>query len=276
VGVLAWTVPSRAGDIVRLNGVGDAPAQNLVDDGQGTDTIRTWHRGFGGFGGYRGFGGFGGYRGFGFGGYRGFGWGGYGLGYRGFGYGGFYRPFYGYGFGRGFGLGYGLGGLGLGLGYGLGGLGYGRFGYGGLGYGLGGLGYGGFGYGGFYPGFGIGYGGMFGPCSGTTANVYNLSIPMATLGTPMNGAAQPPYIDPNPPQVPSQNGTYPYDGGPKVPVPNSKEATPPTSAPQRTVPLEGRTVSLPKAAAKWAYPAYGETARRTSSSRDQTVLTRAR
>src|SRR4051794_28491540 len=91
VGVLAWTVPSHAGDIVRLNGVGDAPTQNLVENGQGADTIRTWHRGFGGFGGYRGFG-WGGYRGFGglgWGGYRGFGWGGYGLGYRGLGWGGY-------------------------------------------------------------------------------------------------------------------------------------------------------------------------------------------
>jgi hypothetical protein len=99
-------------------------------------------------------------------------------------------------------------------------------------------------------------------------------MPMATLGTPMYGAPQPRYNELNPPQAPRQNGTYPYDGGPKVPAPNSREATPPTGAPERTVPLEGRTVSLPKTTAKWAYPAYGETARRTSSNRDQTVLTR--
>ncbi len=247
VGVLAWAVPSRAGDVVRLNGVGDAPARNLVDDGRGADTIRTWHRGFGwGWGGYRGFG---------------WGWGGYGLGYRGFGWGGFYRPyfynsyfyrpyfyrpFYGYGFG--YGLGYGLGGFGLG--YGLGG----------------------FGYGGFYPGFGIGYGGLFAPCAGTTANVYTLSIPTATLGTPLSGAPQPRSTDLNPPQAPRDDGTYPYDGGPKAP--NTKEATPPAGTPRRTVPMEGRTVSLPKPAAKWAYPAYGETARRVPSPKDGTMLTR--
>jgi len=254
VGVLAWAVPSRAGDVVRLNMVNNAPTQNLVDDGQGADTIRTWHRGFGwggrgfGWGGYRGFG-WGGYRGFGWGGYRGLGWGGYGLGYRGLGYGGFYRPYYGFGgFYRPF-YGYGLG-SGLGIGYGLGGIGYG----------------------GFYPGFGYGYG--FGPCAGTTASVYTLSIPVATLGTPLNGAAQQPYVDVNPPQAPADAGTYPYDGGPRTPAPNSKEATPPTSTPKRTVPLEGRSVSLPKPAGKWAYPAYGEISRRTSSTQEQTVLTR--
>lgn len=259
-GILAWAVPSQAGDVVRLNGVDNAPAQNLVDDGQGADTIRTWHRGFGGFGygGYRGFG-YGGYRGFGYGGYglgyRGFGFGGYGLGYglgyRGFGYGGFYRPYYGFG---GFYRPY----YGLGIGYGLGGYGLGGFGYGG-------------GFGGFYPG--IGYG--FGPCAGTTANVYNLSMPVATLGTPLPGSPASPYIDVNPPQAPPEVGTYPYDGGPRTPVPNPKETVKPsTGTPQRTVPLEGRSVSLPKPAAKWAFPAYGESARRTSSAPDQTVLTR--
>jgi hypothetical protein len=106
---------------------------------------------------------------------------------------------------------------------------------------------------------------MFGPCAGTTANVYSLSIPMAPLGTPLNGASQPPYTNINPPQAP-RDGTYPYDGGPNKAVPNPKEKP-------RTAPLEGRTVSLPKTA-KWAYPAYGESARRTSSTKDGTVLTR--
>ena len=85
-GVLIWTEASRGGDTVRLDGRDNAPARQLVDDGQGADTVPIW------YGGYRGFG-WGGYRGFGWGGYRGFGWGGYCLG-------GFYRPYYG-----GFGLG---------------------------------------------------------------------------------------------------------------------------------------------------------------------------
>src|SRR5689334_7225354 len=96
VGVLAWTVPSRAGDVVRLNGGRDTPTQNLIDDGQGADTIRTFRGGFGGFGrgfgGFgRGFGGFGGFgRGFGWAGrgFGGWGWGGRGLGWGGWGWGG--------------------------------------------------------------------------------------------------------------------------------------------------------------------------------------------
>ncbi|HTU22648.1 MAG TPA: hypothetical protein VMG10_31705 [Gemmataceae bacterium] len=255
-GVLAWSGPSRGGDTIRLNRTASAPTQRLVDDGQGADTVRVWHHGFGyGGWGYRGFG-WGGYRGFGWGGlgYRGLGWGGYGLGYGGLGYGlgygGFYRPYYG------FGLGY------RGLGYGLG--------WGGLGYGLGGLGYGGYGlgYGGFYPGLGIGYGGFF-PCAGSTAGVYTLSMPAATLGTPLPTLAQP-----RPSEQPPSDGTFPYDGGPSNPVPSLKE-TPPSSTPApRSVPLEGRSVSLPKTAPKWSYPAYGETARRIAPASERIYLTR--
>ena len=254
-GVLACSGASRGGDTIRLNGTASAPARNLVDDGRGADTVRTWHRGFG----------WGGHRGFGWGGYRGYGWGGY----RGYGLGGLYRPYYG------FGLGY--GGLyrpyyGLGLGYGR--LGYG-LGWGGLGYGLGfrgyGLGYGGYGlgYGGFYPGFGLGYGGFF-PCAGTTATVFTLNIPAATLGSPL--PAQPPVTD-RVPQMPNSDGTFPYDGGPNNPGPNLKE-TPPSSTTPRSLPLEGRSVSLPKAAPKWSYPAYGETARRIAPASERTYLTR--
>jgi hypothetical protein len=252
VGVLAWAVPSRAGDVVRLNGGRDTPTQHLVDNGQGADTIRTFRGGFGGFGRGFGFGGFG--RGFGFGGF------GRGFGFRGFGFPAF-GGFRGFGF-RGFGFpGFGFRGLGWG------GLGWGGLGWGGLGWGGG---WGGFpiaGWGGGWGGFPVaGWGGGFFPCAGTTANVYTLNMPMATLGTPLNAAPPPCYTNINPPQVP-RDGTYPYDGGPKKAVPNPKEAPP------RTAPLEGRTVSLPKAA-KWAYPAYGETARRTSSTRDGTMLTR--
>jgi hypothetical protein len=258
VGVLAWSGASRGGDTIRLNMVDQTPTKNLVDDGQGADTIRTWHRGFGWGGwGYRGFG-------WGWGGYRGFG----------LGYGGFYRPFYG------FGLGYGgfyrpyFGGLGFyrpyyGLGfyrpyYGFG-LGYG------IGYGLGySLGYGGFGYGGFYPGFGIGYSGFFWPCAGAAAGVYTLNMPVATLGTPLPAQLG---VTESAPQQPS-DGTFPYDGGPTNPVPNLKDTPPSSTTPPRTVPLEGRSVSLPKATPKWTYPAYGETARRATPAPDRTYLTR--
>ncbi|HTU91808.1 MAG TPA: hypothetical protein VMF69_17125, partial [Gemmataceae bacterium] len=264
-----WGGSSRGGDTIRLNGVDNTPTRSLVDNGQGADTIRTWHHGFGWGGGLGGWG----YRGLGWGG----GWGGWG--YRGLGWGGFYRPYYG------FGLGY--GGLGLG-GLGYGGLGYGRFGYGlgygGLGrfgYGLGfsGLGYGGLGYGlGFSGlgfgglGYGLGYGGLFGPISGATANVYTLNVPARTLGSPLPGAAQPPAPNAAPRQ-PDNHGTFPYDGGPSNVVPNPKD-TPPSSTTPPSVPLEGRAVSLPKAAPKWTYPAYGERARRATPAPDRSYLTR--
>ncbi|HTU23506.1 MAG TPA: hypothetical protein VMG10_36050, partial [Gemmataceae bacterium] len=47
VGVLAWGGSSRGGDTIRLNGVDNTPTRSLVDNGQGADTIRTWHHGFG-------------------------------------------------------------------------------------------------------------------------------------------------------------------------------------------------------------------------------------
>jgi hypothetical protein len=271
LGVFAWTGRGRADDTIRLNLVDNAPTKTLVDDGKGADTVRTWYRGGFGWGGYRGFGfggyrgfGWGGYRGFGFGGYRGFGYGGFYRPYYGFGYGGFYRPYYGFGYGRlGYGLGYGLGGYGLG-GYGLGGYG--------LGYGLGGFGLGGYGY-------GIGYGGYWGPCSGggVVTSTYTLNMPVATLGTPLPQAVpQAPVI------VPNDGATYPYDGGPQqvVPtpqaVPNPPEvSTPPAKAPRRTVPLEGRSVSLPKASGKWTYPAYGETAKRMTPESARTYYTKS-
>jgi hypothetical protein len=239
VAVVAWGGPSRGGDTIRLAGDADAPTQNLVDDGSGADTIPTWYRGFGW-----------GYRGYGWGGYRGFGYGGFYRPY--FGWGGFYRPYYGLGFYRPF---YGLGlyrpYYGFSLGYG-------------------------FGYSGFYPGFGFGYGGLFGPwCAGGSASVYSLNIPMATLGTPLDGAP-PGGPDPAPKQRPSEEGTFPYDGGPANPVPNPKETTRPSTPPQRSVPLEGRAVSLPRSAAKWTYPAYGETARRAPVESERTYLTRGR
>jgi hypothetical protein len=222
VGIFAWTGASRAGDTIRLNMVDQVPTQNLVDDGQGADTIRTWHRGFGG---------------------AGFGWGGRGLGW-------------------------GWGGRGLGWGWGAPGLGWG---WGGGGLGLGGWGVPAIGWGGLYPsyGFGLGYGGLFGPCAGATAGTYTLYMPSANLGTPVLGG---PAVAPQ--QAPAEQ-TFPYDGGPVNPVPQTKDAPAPTSnPPQRSVPLEGRSVSLPKATPKWSFPAYGETARRTIRDSDRTYLTR--
>jgi hypothetical protein len=248
-GVLAWGAAARAGDTVRLNLTNDTPTQNLVDDGSGADTVQAWHHGGFGYGGYRGF--YGGYRGFGYG-YRGFGYG-----YRPWGYGGWgYRP-WGYG-----GLGYGLyrpWGYGLGLGYGLGsGLGFYRPYY-----------YGGFGYNSFIS--------PFFPCAGISGGVYSLATsPSMVVSPPAGGVPleQGDGVTPGTPMMPRDDGTFPYDGGPKNPVPNPQTAPAPTAAPPASVPLEGRAVSLPRPAPKWAFPAYGEQAQRTSFAEDRTLLTK--
>ncbi len=93
------------------------------------------------------------------------------------------------------------------------------------------------------------------------------------LGAPLAGAPLPGSAYPAPQQLPGNDGTFPYDGGPQQVVPNPRD-TPPSSTTPRSVPLEGRSVSLPKAAPKWSYPAYGETARRTTPAPERTYLTR--
>jgi hypothetical protein len=70
-----------------------------------------------------------------------------------------------------------------------------------------------------------------------------------------------------PPRPAPADGTFPYDGGPKNPVPIPKANSEPASAP--TVPLEGRSVSLPARPAKVTYPAYGETQKQTDFARDR-------
>jgi hypothetical protein len=234
-GVLAWVGASQGGDTVLLVGGDKTPTVTLQDDGQGAQTIRTWHHG--GWGYHGGWGHHGGW------GYRGFGWGGYNRPFYG-GWGGYYRPFYGLGLYRPY--------------YGLG-LGYGGFyrPYYGFGWG--------YGYSGFYPSFGFGYGGFYGPCAATSANIYTLSVPAAAAFAPQDTPL---------PQPRSDDGTYPYDGGPQQAVPAPRDTPPTRTEPQRTLPLEGRAVSLPKATKKWSYPAYGETARRTVPASDRPYLTR--
>jgi hypothetical protein len=85
-----------------------------------------------------------------------------------------------------------------------------------------------------------------------------------------------PYMPPaDAPAMPPADTTYPYDGGPALPVPMPKVQPNPTQVPP-PVPADGRVVSLPKkSSGKWAYPAYGEQAKRTSFAEDRTLLTRA-
>jgi hypothetical protein len=79
---------------------------------------------------------------------------------------------------------------------------------------------------------------------------------------------------PLPTPVPGQPapGTYPYDGGPANPVPPAK---PENKPPNATMPLEGRTVSVPApATSKYTYPAYGEERTPSNSPPDRTILIR--
>jgi hypothetical protein len=123
-----------------------------------------------------------------------------------------------------------------------------------------------------YPSYGFGLGGFW-PCSGVSASVYTLNMAAMPLDAPPAGAL-PPSVPGQAPVQPGNDGTFPYDGGPNSPVPNPKEAAPSSTTP-RSVPLEGRAVSLPKAAPKWSYPAYGERARRTTPEPERTYLTRS-
>src|SRR5262249_35012576 len=60
--------------------------------------------------------------------------------------------------------------------------------------------------------------------------------------------------------VPRGDGTYDYDGGPRVPIP-MPGADPSTRELRGGVSASDRAVSLP-AKGKWVYPAYGEKAHR--------------
>jgi hypothetical protein len=77
---------------------------------------------------------------------------------------------------------------------------------------------------------------------------------------------------PAPRPVAPAPGTYPYDGGPRMPVPMPKTDPTPTTAPPASVPLEGRSASLQAKPAKLSYLAYGEKpARSTTVAKDRAV-----
>jgi hypothetical protein len=260
---LALTSAARAGDdVIRLappkQPSGDVRTLGATADDLATENLEAYYRGYGG---YRG--GYGGYRGFYGGGYRGF----YGGGYRGGFYGaGFNRGFYGAGFRGGYYGGY--------RGFYGGGF---RGGY----------------YGGYYsqpyyysnyysyPSY---YGGYYGyACSDVGgAEVYPICSQrtVVVVRQPANYSVQPqqpplqtqPQYNPTPiPQMPraDEEGTFPYDGGPKTPVPmpqTFEDARP--SLLQRPRPQSDETVVSLKpqlveekkssSSGKWNFPAYGE------------------
>jgi hypothetical protein len=275
-GLLIPTLSAQAGDTFRLDIPGpakDSSAQSLPDSDVHLAHYRGFHGGFyrGGYGGYRG-GYYGGYRGGYYGGYRGY----YG-GYRGYAYYGGYRGYYGY------------------PGY----YGYASYypSY-----------YGGY-YSGYYGG-GYGYAPVYAyygsstfvtPCCDNPSPVVSVRItpvpgvvervietPRTTVpptppttvppepGTtvpPTTTPPMPPVKDGVPPPmrvIPSE-GTFPYDGGPRDPVPMPKLEDSPagTSSSMVIRPdfrvvhyTEGKPLTKPAEKGKWVYPAYGEEAKR--------------
>jgi len=293
-GLLALTLGSAVradDDTIRL---GTSSSGALTGPSGGTDTeLVVYRRGGGGgghyrggYGGYRG--GYGGYRG-GYGGYRGGYYGGYrgswGGGYGGY-YGGYYaQPYYG-GYYSGYSQPYYYGGY------------YSQPYYGGY-YGGGYYrsNYGGYHHRHYYGGYRrISLNGD--PCSSgveltvisTPTAFTQLPVQQAQPAAPIQyeSAAKPQGL-PMPAVAPSQNQTFPYDGGPQAPLPlPGPNGVEPSVAPQPSVPLTGKVVSLPRelsggtsqytithlvgfgtatpntaqapAATSYAYPAYGEQA----------------
>jgi hypothetical protein len=263
--VIRLALPNKSADVLTLGATAsdlDADVLNVARYGGG-------YRG--GYVGYRG--GYGGYRGGYYGGYRGY-RGGYYGGYRGGYYGG-YRGYYG---------------------------GY-RYGY--AGYRYRGYGYGGYGYGGYYPyygyayypsysyyspsysyyypsssyydtdysdAYGSGYGTYYPSSLSSRVVIVRPSAPVTSYPQ-QQPQAQPrletlpnPSASPAPQQMPgADEDTFPYDGGPKnpVPMPQSSEDAKPTVVPYGKLYPKETLVSLkPKAeqktSGKWNYPAYGE------------------
>jgi len=247
-GVLLCATASQAGDVLLLNrpATATAPTLKLGEVAPDADTfdVRGFHGGArGGYAGYRGgYGGFRGGYGVGYGGYRG----GYYGGYRGGYYGGY------------------------------------------------GVGYGGY-YGGYGPVYRYNYASYYASPSvyayyppavitypQTYYYYYPIATPVATPTTTFSLKIAPlvpriqvqasPYSptpitqgQPNYPPAPIQgrpipaDGTFDYDGGPRLPVPMPKAEPAPMNT-HPTVPLDGRPVSLPlrSTPTKYYYPAYGE------------------
>jgi hypothetical protein len=127
----------------------------------------------------------------------------------------------------------------------------------------------GFFWGGFYPSY-YWYPGVYDdwsdyytyPTSGAVS-----TVPSTTLGiTPVPSGGSPPAPSAPAPED-SAPGTYPYDGGPRTPVPMPKadEANNRLQLPRRPALLDEVLVSFQENKGKWNYPAYGEKATRSGS-----------
>jgi hypothetical protein len=222
--VVCWvpTAAAHAGDVLRLGLNSEAPTFNLKGDGGSEDTTTAWRGYRAGY--YRGY--YNGYYGGYYGSYYPRYYGSYY--YPGY-YGSYYYPSYSYGYSY-----------------------YPRY-YGSYYY----PGYYGYSY--YYPSYyGISY---VSPINCPAGNQDVPGIVLTQGGAGTTDAYKPPAT-PDPMKPAPPDGTYPYDGGPPAPVPMPRvEPAPAGKVRPQTMPLEGRPVSLPPAAApkkKYDYLAYGE------------------
>jgi hypothetical protein len=88
-----------------------------------------------------------------------------------------------------------------------------------------------------------------------------------TTVIPTMPSAQPTLSTSPRPQAesPATPGTFPYDGGPRAPVPVPRGEETMTQVPKRPMLLEDLAVSTSAGVGKWNYPAYGEKPTRTPS-----------
>ncbi|MGL4549822.1 MAG: hypothetical protein ACRC33_01435 [Gemmataceae bacterium] len=250
---LAAGIPAAraADDDLRLTlpATPDAATRTLgaVADDLETETVEAGYRGYrGGWGGYRGgYGGWGGgYRGGYYAGYRGWGgyggWGGYRAGYYG-GYRGFYGGYYGPRYSGGY------------------------YSYAPSYYSS-------------YPSFYSSYSYpvvssyyYYSPCAMVTAAPattmeYRIapSTPAPAPAAPAPSAPVLPAPKGTVPPMPNADGTFPYNGGPTLPVPMPEGGEEASVLPRVPTPIIDRVVSLKAepATGKFVYPAYGETPRR--------------
>jgi hypothetical protein len=107
----------------------------------------------------------------------------------------------------------------------------------------------------YYRPYVYGYGGYsyYRPIAAETATLPEVTV----LGASSFGAQleRPGVVVPRAKEP--HNGTYLYDGGPRVVVPMPDETPAPGATPRPTLPREGKFVSLPPVVPN-AYPAYGD------------------
>jgi hypothetical protein len=103
--------------------------------------------------------------------------------------------------------------------------------------------------------------GYYCPIDGTLAPSYSLEYSAPSTTPPVER-----------PMPKADEQTFPYDGGPRSPVPMpTPDQAPPKPVPNK-LPPEGTPVSLPGARAGFTYPAYGENPLPSAPARDHTFL----